>query len=210
MTRIRFAIIACGSAISGCSGVQVEPAIQAEDVLWNSARPLSWDDFLGPVDPRATGDRVAMTAATLSWGYEYQIERDDESCAYWLTDIHAEAIFNQRESWVRPGYRNASVLGHEQGHFDLTQIYKLILDDGADELIGRRNPCEGGSIQEASRFADESAAELAHVLFDDVWQQYLATQERYDAETQHGTVSDAQSRWTESIQRRLRSGQWRP
>ena len=102
----------------------------------------------------------------------------------------------------------AAVLNHEQGHFDLTQIYKLILDERAHHMIGVRDTCEGDTIEEASEFTNKRAAGQVETLFDDVWQQYTSTQETYDEQTRHGILMEMQNLWTDKIRRGLRLERW--
>lgn len=209
----RIGILICVAALGACGGsavVPVAPGVSGGDIVWDAARPLTWSDFRGRVDPAATPERVAMTAASLSWGYEYRIERDERTCAYRITSVRTDAIFNQSESWVRPGHLTAAVLGHEQGHFDLTQIYKVILDARAAALVDRERRCEGESLDAASRFTERDAAALMRGLFDEVWEAYLATQADYDRHTRNGTATQVQQRWTDSIRQSLRHGRWIP
>ena len=206
--RVILLIIGCCAAIAASNHAYPEPVSQPQDIQWSADRPLSWDDFLGAVDPNAPLENVALTAASLAWSYEYAIERDDKSCLYRITGIHTQAIFNPGDSWVKPGHRTAAVLNHEQGHFDLTQIYKLILDERAHHLIGARDRCEGDTVGEASEFAESRVAEQVQGLFQDMWQKYTSTQETYDDQTRHGTVMGTQGLWTEIIQRGLRLEQW--
>jgi hypothetical protein len=188
----------------------VAPAVAGGDIIWDATRPLTWNDFRGRVDPSATSERVAMTAASLSWGYEYRIERDERTCVYRITNVRSDAVFDQNESWVRPGHLTAAVLEHEQGHFDLTQIYKVVLDARVEALVDRQRRCEGGSLDAASRFTERDAAALMRGLFDEVWEEYLATQAEYDRHTRNGTGTEIQRGWTDSIRQALRSGRWAP
>jgi hypothetical protein len=209
----RIGIVICVAGLGACGSNAVAPAapaVSGGDITWDATRPLTWSDFRGRVDPSATRERVAMTAASLSWGYEYRIERDERACAYRITSVRTDAVFNQNESWVRPGHLTVAVLGHEQGHFDLTQIYKVILDARAGALVDRQRRCEGGSLDAASRFTERDAATLMRGLFDEVWEEYLATQTEYDRHTRNGTATEMQRRWTDSIRQSLRSGRWAP
>lgn len=208
MLRLTLLALGCTAAVAGCTRSQVELTGTAQEIPWSAARPLSWTDFRGAVDPRSPSDRVAITAASLRWGYKYRVERDSSYCAYRITDIHSEATFSQRDSWAKPDYRIAAVLTHEQGHFDLTQIYKRVLDERAADLIGVRNTCAGSTLEEASRSTERAAAALVQALFDGIWQQLSVTQAAYDYQTQHGIATEPQKRWTESIQRGLRTGNW--
>ena len=194
--------------VAGCVSTQLEPVASAEEIPWSADRPLSWDDFLGSVDPHAPTERIAITAASIRWGYEYRIERDGGDCAYRFTNVHSEATFGPRDSWVRPDHRNAAVLIHEQGHFDLTQIYERMFEERATTLIGVRNPCEGGTLAEASKVAAAHAAALLQTVFDGIRQRLTAAQAAYDDQTRHGIETQPQMLWTDRIQRGLQTGTW--
>ena len=208
MLRVSLLIIGFCINIVAWSLARAEPVSQPQEIQWSANRSLSWDDFLGAVGPNAPTENVALTAASLSWSYQYEIERDAISCFYRITDIHAQAIFDRGDSWVKPDHRNAEVLNHEQGHFDLTQIYKLILDERAHHLIGARDTCEGDTVEEASAFTERKAAEQMETVFKAVWQKYASTQETYDDQTRHGILIETQNLWTEKIHRGLRREQW--
>lgn len=206
--RVIVLLLGAAAGVAACSIARIEPTPAAGSIPWDAGRSLAWSDFRGAVDPRAAPERVAVTAASLSWGYDYKIERNGDACAYWITGVRAQAVFDQADSWVRPGHRNAAVLGHEQGHFDLTQIYKLILDRRMSALVGDRRPCEGDTLEKASRSAEARAAERARIVFEDVWRRHLSTQQAYDGQTRHGLETEAQALWTERIRRGLRLGTW--
>jgi hypothetical protein len=186
----------------------IEPALPSQTIQWHADRPLQWDDFSGPIDPYSPPETVAMTAASLRWSYEYRIERDNDLCAYRISKVTSDAVFSPGDSWVKPGYKNTAVLNHEQGHFDLTQIFKRILDQRATALIDIRNSCEGNTIGEVSKFTKRDAAQRVQALFDSVWQEYLAAQAAYDEQTQHGIAIEPQKLWTERIQSGLYAGAW--
>ena len=208
MLRVALLIVGYCINIAAWSLAHAEPVSQPHEIQWSANRQLSWDDFLGAAAPNAPTENVARTASSLSWSYQYEIELDAVSCFYRITDIHAQAIFNQGDSWVKPGHRTAAVLNHEQGHFDLTQIYKLILDERAHHMIGVRDTCEGDTIEEASEFTNNRAAGQVETLFEDVWQRYTSTQETYDEQTRHGILTETQNLWTEKIRRGLRLERW--
>ena len=208
-----FFAVAAATTLAGCTAARVAPsrdtAAVGADIAWDARRPLSWHDFQGPVDPNAEAIEVAMTAASLSWRYEYRLERDSTSCRYWISSVTADAVFNPGDSWVKPGHATAAVLEHEQGHFDLTQVFKERLHTRTASLIGAPVSCPGDTLASARAFAENGAAQTIQREFDAVWQQYTATQARYDAGTEHGTLLDAQARWSASIAQALRSGEWR-
>src|SRR5690606_480735 len=170
----------------------------ADAIIWSADRPLTWQDFRGPVNPNAPPNTAATTAASLSWTYSYELERSRGRCTYRITDIATEALFNPSESWVKRDHATDIVLEHEQGHFDLTQIHKMELDRAADEIEGRRTSC--GDADAALAEVEARVAEEVGPVRERIWQNLQSVQDQYDRETGHGTRVDAQREWTARIQ----------
>ncbi len=197
-------------ALSLSAGVaRAEPVDRPGDIDWTADSRLRWQDFQGPVDPSSSPERVAMTAASLSWGYTYGLERGNGYCVYRIVNIDIRAIFNRKDSWVRPGHLTDRVLEHEQGHFDITHLFKLKLEELASELLSARWPCEGDSVQAASEYTEEAAGRIVSDLGQKIWAEHVAAQRAYDDQTHHGTVPDAQRAWLEAIGRGIDAGRWR-
>jgi len=204
------ATLGCLAVVAGCAspGVVSRPdAVAGADIRWSARRPLTWSDFRGPVDA-APGERVAMTAATLRWSYEYSLERDGNVCEYWVKTVRSEAVFNPADSWVRPGYSTDAILRHEQSHFDLTEVFKRELDARTAGLVGARSGCSGATLTQAVQSAERGAAAKVQSIFDDVWNSYVAAQSLYDSQTQHGTLGDVQAVWSRAVTDALRTGRW--
>lgn len=149
-----------------------------------------------------------MTAASLRWGYSYGLERVNGRCFYRITSVDVGAIFNRQDSWVRPGHLTDRVLDHEQGHFDIAQLFKLKLEELASDFIGVRHECEGDSVDAATSFTEREAGRAVSALADEIWREHVAAQETYDDQTRHGTASDAQAQWLQAITRGLGEGRW--
>jgi hypothetical protein len=188
---------------------QSQPATNRDELLWGAERPLVWDDFRGPVDQSTAPDNVASTAASLGWSYALRVERDEERCIYLISAVETQAVFDRARSWVRPGHATAPVLTHEQGHFDIAQIFKLEFDARAEHLLESPLGCSGDSSDAAVADADAKAKDALDRLADSVWQDYLAVQELYDERTDHGLDSAQQERWSANIAAALQGAPWR-
>jgi hypothetical protein len=144
--------------------------------IW-SARQLGWKDFHG--SPRLG----TSTAAQTSSGVTYLVECRDRRFRFAVL-----ATFSPTESWVRPDippHRKASgrTLKHEQIHFDITEIFARRLRQafaGASGLCPHR-------LNDARKIFDRLARDSGHL------------QERYDKETAHGMVQEAQLRWSRTV-----------
>jgi hypothetical protein len=174
-----------------------------QTIEWSQEQRLSWQDFTGSVPRGADEIRVAATTASLPWSYRYTVVVSGSSCHYTIAEIQSSALFHPDASWVRPGHATDAVLEHEQGHFDITQIFRQRFSAATADQTGREHECRGRTRRRAAADAERDIAERIGTLYDDTWRRYRAEQERYDAETRHGMDAAAQARWTEDIGRRL-------
>jgi hypothetical protein len=162
-----------------CDGIEVafyrtsNPREAEQSFSWNPARRLTWEDFRGGIR-RGVSDRIA---AETSCGIA--IETNLVTTAN-TARIYVFNTFDKRKSWVRPGHDNAEVLEHEQGHWDICELYtrKMQARFDAAHITG------ANLKREVSRIYDATTAE------------YVARQEQYEQETSHGTIPAEQRRWT--------------
>jgi len=189
-------LLAVGLTLLAAAAARADSAAR---IPWNAERPLTWEDFAGPVPPRTDADRVAETAASLSWSYQLALELSSDSCVFRIVDIESEAAFVPGESWVRPGHRTAEVLEHEQGHFDIAEIYHRRFAAGAREFVGQQHRCSGGSERRATRDAEREVAGIIGAVYEEIWRQYREQQQLYDDETRHGIDREAQTEWTREL-----------
>ena len=113
--------------VMGCGGAHA----QSGPVLnWTQHPTLTWTDFKGQ-PPKS----VSYPSAVSDTGFRYQL-----ACRNGLLDIDAAAFFSPGGSWARPDGRTPELLRHEQGHFDMAELYALRLRKAIqDAKIG----CEG-------------------------------------------------------------------
>jgi Bacterial protein of unknown function (DUF922) len=173
------------SSAASPTGAQASPEIArslavrvaAEGSLAWSAHHLSWKDF------RGRAKLGTATAAQTSSSVTYIVECHGEGFRYAVL-----ATFSPAESWVRPDIpphrtSSASTLKHEQTHFDITEVFARRLRRAFSTARGLcpKHPKD------------------ARKLFDRLSRESQATQNRYDDETAHGTVPEAQDRWTRAV-----------
>lgn len=154
----------------------VSGASDAQNVLaWDSAAKLTWADFQGKVDVASS-----FSASTVSGiNYKFQLNSDGYSDSI-------VAVFYRAESWVR--FRNDDGLAHEQGHFDITEIFARKLRKRIREFIPKR-----GSLSQQLK-----------QLYDEVEADREATESLYDEETKHSADGERQAYWKEKIRDQLK------
>jgi two-component sensor histidine kinase len=82
---------------------------------WKDHKRLSWADFKGPVN--ALSDE---SAAATHCGIGFRVNNAGVSGK---PEVVVYNAFYINKSWVRPDAKIAEILDHEQGHFDLCEIY---------------------------------------------------------------------------------------
>lgn len=145
-------------------------------ISWNAARPLSWDDFQGPVREGAPPRFAAETNCGIS------ISTNRVHAAE-PVQVSVANHFDKRSSWVRPEQRKDDVLRHEQGHWDICELYTRIMRERF----------------EAAHITGTNLKTEVQRIYNEVTQEYLRRQQQYEEETQHGTVASEQARWDSQI-----------
>jgi len=173
MNNIKFSISVLLAVILLVSAVlftQKNDAIASvqDDILWVSDRQLTWTDFQG--EPDYDNNFVkALTASSIRYSYGCQ----DGEIVY-----HIEAIFKKDQSWVKEEARTDYHLGHEQLHFDITELHARKLRKALNE---EKFPCH-------RMYAFEQT--IKNYL-----SQWRTEQLKYDRETFFSVKKEEQSNW---------------
>lgn len=154
--------------------------VQCTEFSWSPHLRLSWGDFRGPV-PIGRGNVAAETSCGI--GFETNVVSRG-------TPIHFRVYntFSTTRSWVRPDARVPEVLEHEQGHFDLCELYTR-------KLRARFNGTEG--------ITPENLRRITRAVWADVHGEYTDRQEQYEEETAHGLNREGQIAWTAYLEKEL-------
>jgi len=190
------AAVAIGTIAAACGPVSVSqpPAMtlaqsidaqvaRNEAVPWSAKRPLVWADFRAT--PPATSSAAAETAYTLFHGAR---------CTRSRFEFLVVAAFRPKASWVRPAVLkvpadSARALRHEQTHFDIAELHARRMRRYFAEML---SPCQASTEQIQS-------------LADRFIRDERATQERYDAETNHSREAARQSSWDKDVASQLQA-----
>jgi len=146
-----------------------------DTILWSASRRLVWSDFKGR--PDNARDDAALTSSGIEFGYSYN-ERDGFS---W----HIACLFDKNKSWVR--VKNDYILAHEQGHFDVTEIFARKLNRQLKEY----------------RFNRDRVQKEVPALYQSIMKEQQEMENRYDEETDNSRIKNKQAAWLEKIKRDL-------
>jgi len=145
-----------------------------EFIEWSAAKRLSWEDYLAK--PSSSSDAAAITSTAL--GLEYHVRNN--ILTYTIT-----CRFSKTRSWGK--YRTDYILQHEQGHFDITELYARKLDD---------------AIREYSFNPKKFKTDLDQI-YKEIMEEKEEVQNQYDLDTDFSRNPEKQSEWLKKIQREL-------
>jgi len=185
---IMFGISACfiGSSAhgkdGGNTGADSDPGASVahkDQFQWNEHSRLSWDDFKGDVNA-ATEESAAATYCGIGI-------KTNSTAPGGKPEIIVYNTFYSKKSWVRSDARIQSILEHEQGHFDLCEIYTR-------KLRARMAGFD---------FNVPNVKQALINLYTEVNSEYENRQQAYEQETVHGTNVEQQKKWREMISHEL-------
>ena len=150
--------------------------------------PLMAADFAAarPADAQT----VALSELEYEWKYQYRHELRGATRVVTLTEVEVWAAIRRDKSWnLRP--RDALILDHEQGHFDIAQTFalqaqaKLLADRGTVAVLQAR----GANLNEAVKRLEAELAKALQTLLDPAQQVHRD----YDKATDRGDDASAQA-----------------
>ena len=168
------------------------PGGAAPGIPWEATCPLTWELFRGtvPVDAARRNEPAAIHM-TIHWHVSYSATPTPQGV--WIGRVESATVTNTISptlSWHVPGKVNAQVLRHEQGHFDLNEVYRCKLETA---LLGLQ--LQGRTQQETL----DALREMAHCTAEALLDRLVALQSEYDGQTRHGNDPAAQSNWENRI-----------
>jgi len=146
---------------------------------WSEGRLLQWSDFKGA--PDSLESWAASSSTGMSQGYEANSEGFINKEA-----VVVKAYFYTDYSWVRHSRKSRHLLGHEQTHFDITEVYARKLQKLVKETV----------------FTSNGVAELK-ALYNQIEQERVATQKLFDKESEHSLNHQEEIKWELKVKRWL-------
>jgi hypothetical protein len=146
-----------------------------EELLdWSASRKLTWNDYKAQPEPGI--DDAASTTTYL--GIEYNITSG--SFGYKI-----QSRFSKTRSWGL--YKTAYILSHEQGHFDISELFARKLNKNMSEY----------------QFNKRTYQRDLNKIYDDILEEKEKMQNDYDKETNHSINKEKQTEWLKKIEKML-------
>jgi len=148
--------------------------LEEDFIKWDENRKLTWEDFKAA--PLKMGSTAAMTTTHLGFSYNF---------ANGKITYKIDCQFEKNRSWGL--VKNDWILKHEQGHFDIAEIYARKLN----------------KIIKAYTFRAATAQKEVPAIYQKIMNDLSAMQNQYDSDTDFSRDKEQQAAWTEKINREL-------
>jgi predicted secreted Zn-dependent protease len=158
-----------------CSFLSFGQERNEELLKWTETRKLSWDDY--KAEPDTASDAVASTTTYLSVEYTF------------MTDgfrFKIESNFSKTQSWALK--KTNYILKHEQGHFDIAEIYARKLYREMQQY----------------KFNKKTYKNDLNKIYRDILEEKTKMQDDYDKETNHSINEEKQREWLKRINKMLK------
>jgi hypothetical protein len=152
-------------------------------------RTLTWSDFPEVSSRPSAADEDAQIHCEVSQPERVSVTR--EGGQFRVTALTVNITILREDSWVVTSQKTASLLSHEQGHYDITGL--MGRDMGNEILAARARTVDG--LQEQVTRIIERYRQRSQELND-----------LYDTQTNHSRNRDAQARWDERIRASMTNG----
>jgi hypothetical protein len=149
-------------------------AMHDEMLEWNPGRKLTWNDYKGNPDPLSDAAASTTTLLTIS----YNIRSNDFS-------YKIESTFSTTRSWGL--HKTPYILSHEQGHFDIAEIFARKLHKRMMEY----------------RFDRRNYEKDLKKIYQEILDEKAEMQNDYDRETNHSINKEKQVEWLKKISKML-------
>jgi hypothetical protein len=181
-------------------------AQQVLDHMHGFQRTLKFSDFrLINVPPSQASKALTSAQYTSTFASAHLTDRQ----TYSLEPITVTVQFNKSASWMDRSSQVASLLDHEQGHFDIVRLIArdlcrqlISLEIDAIILDSTQDATKLGTLKNAQAYMRTQVAAIdaaAKALMDSL-QSTASSDGIYDTQTVHGTNPTVQGQWDDALQ----------
>lgn len=157
-----------------------------ETILWEENKKLSWEDFRG-IPPKSSV-AAAITGSGITYKFSSYYKNGKQRVKFTVS-----TFFYPNSSWYRPHLCNDLILGHEQLHFDITEIYARKMRKQLDR----------------TSFSKNIKAEV-RAIYKKINKELNDFQNLYDTSTNYSRNEEQQIIWNKKIANELKINKYLP
>ena len=156
------------------------PVVEDEKIPWREGEKLTWEMFKG--NQENVGNFVASTNSGISLSFGIRTIEGKTK-----VDYDVQSYFYPNNSWYNKDKVNATILAHEQTHFDIS------------ELFARKLRAKFYTISR-----DRNFKEMARTTYKENEEDRVKMQDKFDRETNHSRIELAEIYWESYIEGQLK------
>ena len=183
----------------------VDPDNNTDVMIWSKDYRLTWDDFQR--EPITTKRQAESTVGLRRKIADTEIFEKEDKYFFRLVCDGVSSYFNKKESWVLEKQKNASnqelILKHEQGHFNLMEIYAIQYREEIQKLCQKTFECFGNSQKERKAFSEKKSKKLLNKIEQIIVIKCNNEQLKYDEITNYGQNEPEQLEYLKNIEKNL-------
>lgn len=160
----------------------VNAQTKPDTIHWKRSYKLRPQDFLGDVESNSRYKAITVS------GIEYSSFYDTDTSL----KFNVFAIFHKKDSWIVNKKDSSYILQHEQGHFDITEIFSRLLYQRLKEIENKNYSKNKILLNDRITQIVEKTVKQKNI-FD------MA----YDSETKNSLESRQQIKWLKKIENLL-------
>ena len=167
-------------------------------IAWSKDYFLNWSDFKAESNSSAFEDSSSYIKYHQTWTLSSEISEGETY--FQIKDIQLSTQFLKHLSWVREKQSSAELLKHEQGHFDLAELYRPIFTEEIQNKFNEKKfLAYGKNDEQRKQFArKDSSLMIAKEL--EKWSFDLSQKrEKYDEDTKFGLNAKKQKEHDEKF-----------
>lgn len=152
-------------------------SLAQNELTYDKNRRLEWDSFKGQPDMNSWASAMTATLIKLNMTSNSKGVR-----------VTVECVFVPSKSWVKPDHKDYVLLLHENGHFQLRELYARMLRKELKEL----------------KINSKNAGRKIKRLYAKYHKKASRTNRKYDKQTNFSRNKNAQTKWYAYINQELK------
>ena len=169
-------------------------------VIWSSDYRLKWSDFKAESNPAIFEDSHSV----IKYGFTWLVnsEKLNDEIVFLIDKIEISVEFHPLLSWVRNSESSASLLKHEQGHFDLAEMIKRKHNEiFENKFCNKHFPTRGQNDAQRKQFAKEDSGKIISNEVDQLSKILSKQRKDYDLETNFGKNLEIQLKYDQLFEK---------
>lgn len=153
---------------------------ESENIIkWTDGQQIDWSVFKGKPDPSSPYD--AQLNSGVRYSYSYESKNGNVKVNF---DVFC--YMDPNLSWSKKGKQTDYLLGHEQLHFDISELHARKLRKALQEYDFSKNP-----------------QKEVEKIFNRITKDRQDMQNKYDKETDHSKNRPEQAEWADFVAQQL-------